>query len=294
MTMQKPPMVKDSDVTLAYSEAAGLKWHYAEMGAGTPVVLLHGIPESWYCWRYQMEPFAKHFRVIAPDMKGYGLSDKSDGDYSIMNIAKETVAFLDSIGVDKFHLAGHDWGAGVSLAIAALFPDRVISYCHMSTPTLRYDVTVAPHHNIYTHDPSKAVEAISNPREYVKWWWETGGHKGGIEALTPAEWDRAAAEMAHEGLAEAVSRYFRDQKAQMTDGEGPASQALAMVKSPTRFIYPDSDPRQPLDYVLPGLGEHVPGFKAIVVISGSGHFSMQEQPEQVNRAMLSFYLEHEG
>ena len=144
--MNSARIVDESRLQHQFIEAAGLTWHYVEMGEGKPLVLLHGIPESWYCWRYQIEPLSKHFRVIVPDMKGYGQSDRSEGDYTVANVAKETVAFLDAIGVDKFNLTGHDWGGAVSLAIAAQYTDRIIKYAHMSTPTLRYDPTMAPHH----------------------------------------------------------------------------------------------------------------------------------------------------
>jgi len=59
---------------------------------------------------------------------------------------------------------------------------------------------------------------------------------------------------------------------------------------PVRFIYPDKDPRQPLDYVLKGLEEAVPGFESFIVIENSGHFSMQEQPHSVTKAMLEFLM----
>ena len=65
--------------------AGDLNWHWVEMGNGDPLVLLHGIPESWYCWRYQFAPLAEQFRVIAPDLKGYGRSAKRDGDYTQQN-----------------------------------------------------------------------------------------------------------------------------------------------------------------------------------------------------------------
>ena len=65
-----------------FETAGGSRWHWAEMGDGDPVVLLHGIPESWMCWKHQMPALATQFRVLAFDLKGYGRSDKADGDYT--------------------------------------------------------------------------------------------------------------------------------------------------------------------------------------------------------------------
>ena len=268
--------------------AGDLNWHWVEMGNGDPLVLLHGIPESWYCWRYQFEPLAEQFRVIAPDLKGYGRSDKRDGDYTQQNCAIELLTLFDALGLDRFNLAGHDWGAGIGKEIAAQAPGRVIRYCHMSTPTVRYDTKVAPHHLEYSQDPAAAAETFSDAEGYIRWWWETGGSIKGTAALSDEEYARMVAEFSRSGVAEAVSRYFRD-----AFGRGASrtnafsSRALTM---PVRFIYPDSDPRQPLSYVADGLEEAVAGFHSFVVITDAGHFSMQEQPEQVTRAMLEFFL----
>ena len=65
-----------------FETAGGIRWHWAEMGDGDPVVLLHGIPESWMCWKHQMPALATQFRVLAFDLKGYGRSEKADGDYT--------------------------------------------------------------------------------------------------------------------------------------------------------------------------------------------------------------------
>jgi pimeloyl-ACP methyl ester carboxylesterase len=96
----------------------GVTWHWAEAGEGDPVVLLHGIPESWQCWLHQIPTLATQFRVLAFDLKGYGLSDKADGDYSASNVASELLQCLDAIGIDRFRLAGHDWGVSARHVVA--------------------------------------------------------------------------------------------------------------------------------------------------------------------------------
>ena len=63
-----------------------INWHWAEAGDGEAVVLLHGIPESWRCWKHQIPKLASQFKVYAIDLKGYGLSDKSEGDYSMNKV----------------------------------------------------------------------------------------------------------------------------------------------------------------------------------------------------------------
>ena len=100
-----------------FETAEGIRWHWAEMGDGDPVVLLHGIPESWMCWKHQMPTLATQFRVLAFDLKGYGRSEKADGDYTGNGVARELLACLDKIGIERFRLAGHDWGVIVGIIV---------------------------------------------------------------------------------------------------------------------------------------------------------------------------------
>ncbi|MEM7362475.1 MAG: alpha/beta hydrolase [Pseudomonadota bacterium] len=281
-------LVDETTLQHGFADAAGLNWHYVEIGQGEPVVLLHGIPESWYCWRYQFEPLAQHFRVIAPDLKGYGQSDKRDGDYSQQNAAHELAVLFEILGLERYYLAGHDWGAGIGKELAALHPDRVIKYCHMSTPTVRYDTKMAPHHLAYANDPTSAVQTFKDAEGYIRWWWETGGSVKGVSALSAKEYARMVEEFSRPGVAEAVARYFRD-AFDRSERKPTAFQSGALTM-PVRFIYPDSDPRQPLDYVRNGLEEAVPGFERFVVVPNAGHFSMQEQPEIVTKALLEFFM----
>jgi pimeloyl-ACP methyl ester carboxylesterase len=95
---------------------------------GPLVVLLHGFPEFWYSWRKQIEPLAAAgFRVLAPDMRGYNLSDKPRGisAYRIDRLAADVVGLIDHAGRSKAVIVGHDWGGAVAWATAMRHPDRV-------------------------------------------------------------------------------------------------------------------------------------------------------------------------
>jgi len=97
-------------------------------GAGQPVVLIHGFPDTGSLWRNQVPALSDSgFQVIVPDMRGYGQSDKPDGvePYSIPYLAGDIVAVLDSLGLERAHIVGHDWGAAVAWAFGSLLPDRV-------------------------------------------------------------------------------------------------------------------------------------------------------------------------
>ena len=105
--------------------ANGIRFHYAEAGAGEPLVLLHGWPQHWWMWRHQIPSLAERFRVIAPDLRGHGWSDKPHSSYRKAELADDVVALLDALGLDRVRLAGHDWGAVTGLLVAAGHPERI-------------------------------------------------------------------------------------------------------------------------------------------------------------------------
>ena len=108
--------------------SGGASIEYEVTGEGRPVVLLHGFPDSGRLWRHQIAPLADAgFKVIVPDMRGYGASDKpTEVDaYNILYLVADVGAVLDDVGVERAHVVGHDWGAAVAWALAAMVPDRV-------------------------------------------------------------------------------------------------------------------------------------------------------------------------
>jgi pimeloyl-ACP methyl ester carboxylesterase len=110
------------------AQSGGAAIEYEVTGEGRPVVLVHGFPDSGRLWRHQIAPLADAgFKVIVPDMRGYGASDKPGevDDYNILHLVADIGAVLDDAGVARAHVVGHDWGAAVSWALAAVAPDRV-------------------------------------------------------------------------------------------------------------------------------------------------------------------------
>jgi pimeloyl-ACP methyl ester carboxylesterase len=109
-------------------DSGGVDIHVEVTGAGRPVVLLHGFPDSGRLWRNQVAALsAAGFMVIVPDLRGYGDSAKpaSVEEYSMLFLAGDVLAILDHLGVDRAHLVGHDWGSALVWTMASLAPDRV-------------------------------------------------------------------------------------------------------------------------------------------------------------------------
>ena len=104
---------------------------------GTPIVFLHGFPDFWYGWHNQIPFFAQRgYRVIAPDQRGYNLSDKPKNieDYRISILATDVKALIEALGYERVHLVGHDWGAAVAWWVATMYPERLITLNILNVP----------------------------------------------------------------------------------------------------------------------------------------------------------------
>jgi pimeloyl-ACP methyl ester carboxylesterase len=109
-----------------------VRLHVAEAGAGPPLVLLHGWPQHWYEWRQVIPSLAEHYHVICPDLRGFGWSDVPAGGYDRESMARDILALLDEMGIERFRLVGHDWGGWIGFLICLCAPERVERYLAMN------------------------------------------------------------------------------------------------------------------------------------------------------------------
>jgi haloacetate dehalogenase len=105
--------------------ANGIKQHFMEAGAGPPVILLHGFPETGYAWRKQIPALAERYRVIVPDMRGYGEAEKPPAGYGKRNMVADISALMWELGIGRAPLIGHDRGARVSTRFAKDHPGAI-------------------------------------------------------------------------------------------------------------------------------------------------------------------------
>lgn len=142
--------------TSAFAQCNGITMHYVTMGPrdGKPVLLLHGFPEFWYSWRYQMPALAElGYFLIVPDQRGYNLTDKTP-PYDVETLMEDIVALLDHLEVDTCPLVGHDWGGVLAWSLASYYPDRFE----------RVVVMNAPHPNAY-------LDALKSSTQLFKSWY---------------------------------------------------------------------------------------------------------------------------
>jgi pimeloyl-ACP methyl ester carboxylesterase len=109
-------------------EAAGTRFHVAEMGTGDPVVMLHGWPQHWYVWRKIAPLLARERRVICPDLRGFGWSAAPPGRYGKQRIADDALALLDALELERVDLVAHDWGAWGGFLLCLDHPERIAHY----------------------------------------------------------------------------------------------------------------------------------------------------------------------
>lgn len=115
--------------------AGGVRFHYATAGRGPLVLLLHGFPERWFSWRAQIPALAAEgYRVVAPDLRGYGLSDKPASGYEITDLAQDVVSLVTALGEETATVVGHDWGGAIAWEAAARHPARVARVAVLNCP----------------------------------------------------------------------------------------------------------------------------------------------------------------
>ncbi|KAF8914248.1 Alpha/Beta hydrolase protein [Gymnopilus junonius] len=146
------------------------------------LLLVHGFPDLWYGWRYQIGPWVRRgCRVVAPDMLGYGASSKpvDPAEYSTKRLCADLAALLDVLGIKKAVLIGHDWGAFAVGRFALWYPDRLLALIMMSvpyTPPSRVFIPItevarlAPNlgYQVYFANPKSGLEILANLRKFLR------------------------------------------------------------------------------------------------------------------------------
>ena len=119
-----------------FADSDGVKIHYVTAGKGPLVVLIHGFPDFWYTWRAQMPELAKHFQVVAIDMRGYNKSDQPEGveNYAMPKLVGDIDAVVKHFKADKAIIVGHDWGGMVAWTYAMTLPDKTDKLVILNLP----------------------------------------------------------------------------------------------------------------------------------------------------------------
>lgn len=155
--------------------AGGIRTNYLEAGQGSPVVLVHGSGPgvtAFANWRLVMPALAQQFRVLAPDMVGFGYTDRPDGiEYSVQTWADQVVAFMDALDVPKASIVGNSFGGAIELRVATPHPGRVDKLVLMGSMGLSFPITEGLD-RVWGYEPSfdnmrKVLDVFAYSRELV-------------------------------------------------------------------------------------------------------------------------------
>ncbi len=124
----------DSEWQHHFIEANRIRLHYVTQGEGDLVLLLHGFPEFWYSWRYQIPALARYFKVVAPDLRGYNESEKPSGGYDLDTLSTDIHSLIKNLGYSRAHIVGHDWGGAIAWNLAQKFPQCLDRLVLLSAP----------------------------------------------------------------------------------------------------------------------------------------------------------------
>jgi len=287
-------------------------------GSGPLVVLLHGFPDVGYTWRHQISALTEAgFRVIAPDMRGYGWSDtpKSVEAYNIMELVGDVIGLLDHEGAEDAIVIGHDWGAIIAPQVALFRPDRVRALALLSVPyQVRTGVSIVDH--LRATDPegpfsymlafqSEGVEDLfdADPLGSLRsMFWSTAGDRpenfergdetpaGLPPHLKEGEMENYFRAFARTGFAGGIN-YYRNlhRNWELTrPWHGAKLRLPTMFLAGSRdFVATTGDGRLGSD-VASMAEQTCADHRGSFIIEGGGHWVHQEYPETVNQHLVEF------
>ena len=250
---------------------------------GTPVLLLHGFPDSSRLWSKQIGPLTDAgFRLIVPDQRGYGRSDKpaTVADYDMVLLATDQVAVLDQLGVAQTQLVGHDWGAAVAWAIASLAPDRVDHLVALSVghPTAFRSAG-------FEQREKSWYMLLFQFEDIAEQWLTADGWANFREWSRHPDADAVIADLEANGSLTPGLNWYRAALHPRSWIEPPIE--LPKVKVPTMGVWSTGDFAL-IERQMTGSAESVEAPWRYERLDGPGHWMQWEDPQRVNSLLLDF------
>jgi pimeloyl-ACP methyl ester carboxylesterase len=267
----------------------GIQMHYVTQGNGPLLVLLHGFPEFWYSWRYQIPVLAEHYTVVAPDLRGYNDTDKPRTGYTMAILLLDIVGLIKGLGYEQAVIVGHDWGGVLAWQFAIRYPQMTTKLIGLNAPppwtftrefrtfkqlrkswyVFLFQLPWLPEYALgYNH-----AEAIAHAIH---------GTAVQKSAFPPDVLMRYRIAMSKPGALTAALNYYRNIFQQPTSLSGDN----ATVNAPTLLIWGEQDIALEVAMTY-GLEQWVPNIR-VERIPDSGHWVQQEKPELVNKLMMEF------
>jgi pimeloyl-ACP methyl ester carboxylesterase len=312
--------------TLTTLHTNGITVRAAVEGQGPLVIMVHGWPELWYSWRHQIKPIAAAgYRVIAPDVRGYGGSDKPYPveAYDMVTMMADVIGLIDALGEEQAILIGHDWGAPICWNTAALHPERVAAVAGLSVPYRKrppippIDIWRQLYKDKFFYQLYFQAEGVAEKEleadvrvSLRKIYYAISGDAPSLESmlqrpptatlleafidpeslpswLTADDLDYYVENFTAGGFRGPLNRY----RNQSRDFMNLPDMGVKPVHQPSCFIAGSKDV---VRYFVPGLdlyadpGNNCTDLRVTAIIEGAGHWVQQEAPAAVNAALLRF------
>jgi pimeloyl-ACP methyl ester carboxylesterase len=285
------------EISHGYAQVGDVRLHYAECGAGERlVVLLHGFPECWYSWRHQLKALGTRYRVVAPDLRGYNLSDKPGRveEYRMKRLVDDVTGLIRHFGASEAAVVGHDWGGALAWAVAQYYPDYVWKLASLQTPppavwgkNLTLKQLLRSWYMFFFQLPS------------IPEWWIRREDFAGLGRMLratsrPGTFTDEDIEVLKSALREpgavtgGINYYRANLRAFLSRGFGDRQiRRHERVRVPTLFIYGERD-FAILPETVAGVGDYVDAPYTELRLGRSNHWVQQESPAEVNAALLGF------
>ncbi|MFL6375790.1 MAG: alpha/beta fold hydrolase [Pyrinomonadaceae bacterium] len=281
-------------IRFEYASLPGVRLYYAAAGSGEKlVILLHGFPECWYSWRHQLDALGDQYFVVAPDLRGYNLSDKPAGlgEYRIDRLTSDVAQLIRHFGQDKAVIVGHDWGAAIAWSLAMNHPELVSKLIVLQVPPM----------HVWKRNLSFAQLAASWYMLFFQlpwlpeWFARSNDYallEGALCSTTAARGVFTQEDVGvykngwrQPGALTAMINYYR---ANFPGRSGSANKTIEKkVGAPTLFIYGEKD-HAILPQTVKGVGDSVAGPYREHRIPTSAHWVQQEAPDEVTRVIREF------
>jgi len=273
-----------------YITSNGIQLHYVTQGDGPLMLMLHGFPEFWYSWRHQIREFAKDYKVVALDLRGYNDSDKPSAlsAYRMSELMLDVAGVIKGLGYESCTLVGHDWGGAIAWSFAYNYPELLE----------RLIVLNIPH-------PAKFAEGLKTPQQLLKSWYifffqipwlpelliQSGDYQLISDAFTkmavnpsvftPKDLEAYKDAAAKRGALTGMLNYYRNIFQSLGQG-----QSWEILKIRTLMIWGEQDTALGKELTY-STQEYVQDL-TIRYISDSSHWVQQEQPDLVNQYIREF------
>lgn len=288
-----PEIMRPDAFDHRYIQVNGIRIHYVQAGAGGRLlVLLHGFPEFWWSWRYQIPVLSRHFTVVAPDLRGYAETEKPAWGYELDVLVNDVVTFIHELGHTRAIVVGHDWGGNIAWSLAIAYPQRVerLIALNMPHPALiaralgrNWRQTLRSWYLLFFQLPllPEVLIRANNYKSVERAFRGMAVDKSCFDEQTIA---RFKAALAQPGALTAAINYYR---ALFQQGARGMFHGTGMrVQAPTLMIWGEQDFALGKELTY-GTHHFVPDLR-IRYLPNCSHWVQQERASEVNAAILDF------